>query len=70
MNRDTHGLVKLVADAALGASVVAEGAGEVIQAAAVALRHGITTAEQAARSTPSSEWWPDSSSPPRRTPPT
>ncbi|MGH9030737.1 MAG: mercury(II) reductase, partial [Acidimicrobiia bacterium] len=52
VNRDRHGVVKLVADAAtdqlLGASVVGDGAGEVIQAAVLAIRHGITTAELAA----------------------
>lgn len=52
VNRDRHGLVKLVADAAtdrlLGASIVGEGAGDAIQAAVLAIRHGITTAELAA----------------------
>ncbi len=52
VNRDTHGVVKLVADAAtdrlLGASVVGEGAGDVIQAAVLAIRHGLTTTELAA----------------------
>lgn len=52
VNRDRHGVVKLVADATtdrlLGASIVGEGAGEVIQAAVLAIRHGITTAELAA----------------------
>ncbi len=52
VNRDGHGVIKLVADATtdrlLGASVVGEGAGEVIQAAVLAIRHGITTAELAA----------------------
>lgn len=52
VNHDTHGLVKLVADAPtgrlLGASVVAEGAGDVIQSAVLAIRHGLTTDELAA----------------------
>jgi mercuric reductase len=52
VNHDTHGLVKLVADATtgqlLGASVLAEGAGDVIQSAVLAIRHGITTNELAA----------------------
>ena len=52
VNHDTHGLVKLVAEAGsgrlLGASVLAEGAGDVIQTAVLAIRHGITTAELAA----------------------
>lgn len=51
VNRDTAGLVKLVADATtdrlLGASVLAESAGEVIQSAVLAIRHGLTTAELA-----------------------
>jgi mercuric reductase len=50
--RDTGGLVKLVADAdsdrLLGASVLGPGAGDVIQSAVLAIRHGITTAELAA----------------------
>jgi mercuric reductase len=52
VNHDTTGLVKLVAEAGtgrlLGASVLAEGAGEVIQTAVLAIRYGITTAELAA----------------------
>lgn len=52
VNRDTHGVVKLVADAAtdrlLGASIVGEGAGDVIQSAVLAIRYGITTSELAA----------------------
>jgi mercuric reductase len=52
VNRDTHGLVKLVAEAAsgklLGASIMAEGAGDVIQAAVLAIRHGISVEEIAA----------------------
>jgi len=52
VNRDTHGVVKLVADAAtdrlLGATIVAESAGDAIQAAVLAIRYGITTAELAA----------------------
>jgi mercuric reductase len=51
--RETHGLVKLVAvadaatDRLLGASIVGSGAGDVIQSAVLAIRHGITTAELA-----------------------
>ena len=52
VNHDTHGLVKLVAERGsgrlLGASVLAEGAGDVIQSAVLAIRHGITTSELAA----------------------
>lgn len=52
VNRESHGVVKLVADAGtdrvLGASVVGEGAGDVIQSAVLAIRHGITTTELAA----------------------
>ncbi len=52
VNHDTDGLVKLVAEAGtgrlLGASVLADGAGEVIQTAVLAIRHGITTNELAA----------------------
>jgi mercuric reductase len=52
VNHDTHGLVKLVAESGtgrlLGASVLAEGAGDVIQSAVLAIRHGITTSELAA----------------------
>jgi mercuric reductase len=52
VNRDTSGMTKLVADAAtgilLGASVVGEGAGDVIQSAVLAIRHRITAAELAA----------------------
>lgn len=51
VNRETHGLVKLVADGEsdrlLGVSIMAEGAGEVIQAAVLALKYGATTAELA-----------------------
>ena len=51
VNHDTAGLVKLVAEAGtgrlLGASVLADGAGDVIQTAVLAIRHGITTAELA-----------------------
>lgn len=51
VNHDTHGVVKLVADERtgriLGASIVGEGAGDVIQAAVLAIRHGTTTAELA-----------------------
>lgn len=52
VNRDAHGVIKLVADTAtdrlLGASIVGEGAGDVIQAAVLAIRHGLTSAELAA----------------------
>jgi len=52
VNHDTTGLIKLVAEAGtgrlLGASVFAESAGDVIQTAVLAIRHGITTAELAA----------------------
>ena len=52
VNHDTAGVVKLVAEAGtgklLGASVLAEGAGDVIQTAVLAIRHGITTDELAA----------------------
>ena len=52
VNHDTQGLVKLVAARGtgrlLGASVLAEGAGDVIQSAVLAVRHGITTDELAA----------------------
>ena len=52
VNHDTAGVTKLVADAAtgalLGASVVGEGAGDVIQSAVLAIRHHITAAELAA----------------------
>jgi mercuric reductase len=51
VNRETDGLVKLVAEAGsgrlLGASMLAEGAGDVIQAAVLAIRHGLTTSELA-----------------------
>lgn len=51
VNGDQRGLVKLVADAEigrlLGASMVGEGAGEAIQAAVLAIRAGMTTAELA-----------------------
>ena len=51
VNRETTGLVKLVADAEtdrlLGATVVAESAGEVIQSAVLGVKYGITTAELA-----------------------
>lgn len=52
VNHDTSGVTKLVADAGtgalLGASVVGEGAGDVIQSAVLAIRHHITAAELAA----------------------
>jgi len=51
VNRDARGLVKLVAEAStgrlIGASVMADGAGDVIQAAVLAIRHGIPTSELA-----------------------
>jgi mercuric reductase len=51
VNRDTRGLVKLVADAdtgrLLGAHVIAEGAGEAIAAAVYALTTGMTVADLA-----------------------
>jgi len=52
VSHDTSGVTKLVADAAtgalLGASVVGEGAGDVIESAVLAIRHQITAAELAA----------------------
>lgn len=52
INRDTRGLIKLVADRdsdrLLGASVLADAAGEVIQTAVLAIRQRMTTAELAA----------------------
>jgi mercuric reductase len=52
VNRDTRGLVKLVVDATsgrlLGATIVADGAADAIQAAVLAIRAGMTTAELAA----------------------
>ncbi len=52
VNRDTRGLIKLVADRAsdrlLGVHVLADAAGEVIQAGVYALMAGLTTAEIAA----------------------
>src|SRR5579875_2776797 len=52
VNQDTRSVIKLVAEAAsgrlLGASVVADGAGDVIQSAVLAVRHGITVTELAA----------------------
>lgn len=51
VNHDTSGLVKLVAESGtgrlLGASMLAEGAGDVIQAVVIAIRHGITVGELA-----------------------
>ncbi|HZU16591.1 MAG TPA: mercuric reductase, partial [Candidatus Dormibacteraeota bacterium] len=50
-NRDTRGFVKIVAEAAsgriLGTTVVADGAGDVIQAAIYAVRFGLTTEQVA-----------------------
>ena len=52
VNRDTRGFVKIVAEAGsgwiIGASMVAERAGDVIQAAVYAIQFGLTTAEVAA----------------------
>jgi mercuric reductase len=52
VSHDTAGVTKLVADAGtgelLGASVVSEGAGDVIQSAVLAIRHRLTAAELAA----------------------
>jgi mercuric reductase len=52
VNHDTRGLVKLVAEAGtgrlLGASMVADGAGDVIGSVVLAIRHGITVDELAA----------------------
>lgn len=49
VNRDTHGLFKLVAETGsgrlLGASVVADAAGEVIQSAVLAIKAGMTVEE-------------------------
>ena len=51
VNRDTRGFVKIVAEAAtgriLGATVVADGAGDVIQAAIYAVQFGLTTEQVA-----------------------
>lgn len=51
VNRETRGLIKIVADGAsdqiVGVSVVAEGAGEVIQAAVYAIKLGLTVREVA-----------------------
>lgn len=51
VNRDTSGLIKLVADATtdrlLGASVLADAGGEVIQSAVLAIKYGITTTQLA-----------------------
>jgi mercuric reductase len=51
VNGDTRGLVKLVAEAdsgrLLGASIVADGAGEVIQSAVLAIDRGMTGGELA-----------------------
>lgn len=52
VNRDTRGVIKLVADAAtnrlLGATIVGDAAGEAIQTAVLAIRAGMTTDELAA----------------------
>jgi mercuric reductase len=51
VNGDTRGLVKLVAEAdtgrLLGASAIADGAGELIQAAVLAIDHGLTVRQLA-----------------------
>lgn len=51
VNRDTRGLVKIVADSGtdevLGVHILAEGAGEVIQAAVYAIKFGLTVADMA-----------------------
>ena len=51
VNQDTRGFVKIVAEAStgriVGASVVAEGAGDVIQAAIYAIQFGLTTEQVA-----------------------
>ena len=52
VDRDSRGLVKLVAEAntgrLIGASLLSDGAGDVIQTAVLAIRHGLTTDELAA----------------------
>jgi len=56
VNRDTRGFVKIVAEAAtgriVGATMVAEGAGDVIQAAVLAIQFGLTTGQVAATWSP------------------
>jgi mercuric reductase len=56
VNRDTRGFVKIVAEQAtgqiLGATVVADGAGDVIQAAVYAIRFGLTTDQVASTWSP------------------
>jgi mercuric reductase len=51
VNRDTRGFIKIVADATtgriIGASAVADGAGDVIQAAVYAIEFGLTTEQVA-----------------------
>lgn len=51
VNHETNGLFKLVAEAGtgklLGASIMSESAGEVIQSAVLAIKYGITTSELA-----------------------
>jgi mercuric reductase len=51
VNRDTRGFVKLVAEAGtgriVGATVVADGAGDVIQGAVYAIQFGLTTEQLA-----------------------
>ncbi len=56
VNRDTRGFVKIVAERSsgriLGATAVADGAGDVIQAAVYAIRFGLTTDQVAATWSP------------------
>ena len=56
VNRDTRGFVKIVAERSsgriLGATVVADGSGDVIQAAVYAIRFGLTTDQVAATWSP------------------
>jgi mercuric reductase len=56
VNRDTRGFVKIVAEQAtgriLGATVVADGGGDVIQAAVYAIRFGLTTDQVASTWSP------------------
>jgi len=51
VNRDTRGLIKIVADSSndkiLGVHILAEGAGEVIQAGVYAIKFGFTVADLA-----------------------
>ncbi|MGH2671226.1 MAG: mercury(II) reductase, partial [bacterium] len=51
VNRETRGLIKMVADGStdelLGVSILSENAGEVIQAAVLAVKYRLTVAEMA-----------------------